>query len=201
MAKSDISKMCHCVWSLGAPLLICQNCSVLGLVPQGQNPLYSKFTTVPDLRKPYCSFNKFAVLVRHVNNPTFLYMHTWRYDPLCRPTSSSCGGLLPLAEVYWPFGQEKRLVTTFSVFKCNFNNQKDQNDVPKILSNLIWNPGEGVWGDGGAPKKLYSLFLLIEEISFWPELSSPPCFRFQGGWSERDGEGQSLDRRKSLCLI
>ena len=62
MAKSDISKMCHCIWSFWAPLLICQNCSVLDRVPQGKIPLYLKFATVPDLGEPYRLFTKFAVL-------------------------------------------------------------------------------------------------------------------------------------------
>ena len=43
------------------------------------------------------------------------------------------------------------------------------------------------------------LVLPIEEISLQPELSSPPCFRIQGGslsvTEEKDG------RKKSLCLI
>ena len=35
-------------------------------------------------------------------------------------------------------------------------------------------------------KNAILLVLPIEEISLQPELSSPPCFRIQGGWSERD---------------
>ena len=36
-------------------------------------------------------------------------------------------------------------------------------------------------------KKTIILALLIEETNLWPELSSPPCFRFQGGYPERQG--------------
>ena len=43
------------------------------------------------------------------------------------------------------------------------------------------------------------LVLSIEENSLRPELSSPPCFRIQGGWSERYG-GRTKGR-KFLCLI
>ena len=48
-------------------------------------------------------------------------------------------------------------------------------------------------------KNAIPLVLPIEEISLRPELSSPPRFRIQEGWSERDG-GRT-DGRKSLCLI
>ena len=47
-------------------------------------------------------------------------------------------------------------------------------------------------------KSAILLVLPIEEISLWPELSSPPRFRFQGGYPERDG--QTEDGPKSLCL-
>ena len=40
-------------------------------------------------------------------------------------------------------------------------------------------------------KNAILLVLLFEEISIWPELFSPPRFRIQGGWSERDGGGQT----------
>ena len=36
-------------------------------------------------------------------------------------------------------------------------------------------------------KNAIILVLPIEEISLWPELSSPVRFRFQGGWYERYG--------------
>ena len=39
-------------------------------------------------------------------------------------------------------------------------------------------------------KKAILLVLPIEEISLWPELSSPSKFIFHWGWSERDGEGR-----------
>ena len=37
-------------------------------------------------------------------------------------------------------------------------------------------------------KNAIPLVLSIEEMSLWPELSSPPRFRIQGGWSERHGQ-------------
>ena len=44
------------------------------------------------------------------------------------------------------------------------------------------------------------LFLPIEDISLWPELSSPPRFRIQGGIPDRD-KVRSPDGRKSSCLL
>ena len=38
-------------------------------------------------------------------------------------------------------------------------------------------------------KNAIILVLLIEEISHRPELPSPPRFRIQGGYPERDGVG------------
>ena len=43
--------------------------------------------------------------------------------------------------------------------------------------------------------------LPIEEISLRPELSSPPRFRFQGGYPERYKKRRTNKGRKSLCLI
>ena len=42
-------------------------------------------------------------------------------------------------------------------------------------------------------KKIYIIVVLpIEEIRLWPELSSPPRFRIQGGWSERYGRSTEI---------
>ena len=46
----------------------------------------------------------------------------------------------------------------------------------------------------------FLLVLSFEEIIIWPELSSPPSFRIQGGWSELYGRNWT-DERKSLGLI
>ena len=43
---------------------------------------------------------------------------TRRYGPLCGPTSSSCGGLRPLAEAF--FGQKKELIMLFWPIFGNF---------------------------------------------------------------------------------
>ena len=50
-----------------------------------------------------------------------------------------------------------------------------------------------------AKKNPILLVLPFEEISIRPELSSPPCFRIEGGSPERDKRTDG--RRKSLCLI
>ena len=51
-------------------------------------------------------------------------------------------------------------------------------------------------------KNAISLVLPIEEISLWPELPSPPCFRIQGGrgWSEHD-KGQKKDGGPTEILL
>ena len=52
------------------------------------------------------------------------------------------------------------------------------------------------------PKKNAILLVLpIEDISLQPELSSPPRFRIQGGYPERDEGRRTKDGRKSSCLI
>ena len=55
------------------------------------------------------------------------------------------------------------------------------------FSRNIWNPVISV--------------LPIREISLWPELSSPPRFRIQGGYHKRYGRKEKEPVRKSLCLI
>ena len=50
-------------------------------------------------------------------------------------------------------------------------------------------------------KKFLLVFQYLE-FSLRPELSSPPCFRIQGGSPERDGRRMKDEgQRKSLCLI
>ena len=54
------------------------------------------------------------------------------------------------------------------------------------------------WTKNVSEKNAIFLVLPIEEICLWPELSSPPRFRIQGGSPER----QTLtDGRESSCLI
>ena len=49
-------------------------------------------------------------------------------------------------------------------------------------------------------KNAILLVLPSDEISVQPELSSPPCYRIQGGSSERDAR-RTNEGRKSSCLI
>ena len=91
-------------------------------------------------------------------------------------------------------------------FKNNQKNRRKKNYKKKfsfikkkVFQN--WSKNLKIWKNlkNHFKKKAIPLVLPIEEISLQPDLSRPPRFRIQGGWSERytwkDG------RRKSASLI
>ena len=53
--------------------------------------------------------NGLTITFTGLNEAQFVLLrNTRRYSPLSGPTSSSCGGLRPLAKVFLPYGQKKR---------------------------------------------------------------------------------------------
>ena len=82
--------------------------------------------------------------------------------------------------------KSKKSLKNSKMVKKSKNLEKSQN-----LSNnhfFFWKPENFESNIFFAKKRRRNAILLvlpIEEISFRPELSSPPCFWFQAGWSER----------------
>ena len=136
------------------------------------------------------------------------FNNTRRYSPLCGLTSSSCGGLWPTTEASFALQAKTKVFFSFlSVFAYlrlflvkNWKKSKIWKNIkksdflsPKITIFFYLK----IWKKNYKKNAIF-LVLPIEAISLWPELSSPPRFRIQGGvpWSLRTKDGQ-----KSFCLI
>ena len=75
----------------------------------------------------------------------------------------------------------------FLIFDNFWKIRKYEKNVKESQKSFFFNKSKFFENSVFSPKKKNAILLVlpIEEISLWPELSTPPCFRIQGGSPER----------------